>query len=515
MVYECAMGDFTISSIKSSLGWVRGNVIRLLRKLRDRPIYTVCIFMAIYASYFSYYTIINHYTFRTYAYDLGNYMQCLWTTLHGGGILYSPLAGTTFFAWHFRPILLLLLPSYALFPRAETLLVLQSLVLALGALPIYWMAKDELGGKYGVLFAGLYLLYPALHGVNSSDFHPVALAITPLLFSFYMFKKRRYGWGMAFALLAMMCQEDVPLVVIFMGLYWLWKERETVIDRLKRRSLPREREILFPACLVFVGITWLSMVYFVVYPHFGYFAWKGFWPHYYAGGNPFQIQNLFTDAGPKALFLLYLFAPLAFTSLLNLPILLIGLPIFAESLLATNEAMYVISNQHVSLLIPWIFIASIYGVRWLVSSAGHRRYIGGIVFYTLLPVGLIAALLLSPSPIALRYGMPQLTAHHHVLEQAITLVPGEASIYTQNDIFPHVCNRMHAYCTPWDPDIFRHDFDYILVDTTTRWSVLDIADEESLQRMEEEYGVFAQGDGVYLYLKGYEGDAITLGEYGY
>jgi uncharacterized membrane protein len=391
--------------------------------------------------------------------------------------------------------------------------VLQTLVLALGALPIYWIARDELGEKYGVLFAALYLLYPALHGVNGIDFHPVALAITPLLFSFYMFKKRRYGWGMAFALLAMMCKENVPLVVIFMGFYWLWVEREKVIGCLRRRSIPREKEVIFPASLVLVGIVWLLVVYFAIYPLFGYFAWEGFWPQYYAGGNPFQIHNLFVDAGPKALYLLYLFVPLAFASLLNLPILLIGLPIFAQNLLATNEAMYVISTSHASLLIPWIFIASIYGVRWLLSRVRRKRYICGSVFYILLPVGLIAALLLSPSPIALRYGVPQITAHDHVLEQAITLVPDEASIFTQNDIFPHVCNRMHAYCSPWDPDIFKHDFDYILADTTTEWSVLDEADEESLQRIEEEYGVFAHGDGVYLYLKGYEGDPVTLGEY--
>jgi hypothetical protein len=58
------------SSIESALGWLGGNGIRLVRKLKDRPVYIVCIFMAVYAFYFSYYTILNHYTFRTYAYDL-------------------------------------------------------------------------------------------------------------------------------------------------------------------------------------------------------------------------------------------------------------------------------------------------------------------------------------------------------------------------------------------------------------------------------------------------------------
>jgi uncharacterized membrane protein len=502
------MGNFATLSIERDLRWLGGKGRKLLRKLKERPAYIVCIFMAIYTLYFSCYTILNHYTFHTYAYDLGYFMQPLWTTWHHGGLLYSSLVGFPCLGNHFQPILFFILPLYALFSRAETLLVLQSLALALGALPIYWIARDEVGSKAGVAFAGLYLLYPALHGVNCFDFHPVALAIPLLLFSFYMFERKRYGWGMAFALLAMMCKENVPLVVIFMGLYWLWKEREKVTNCLKRKSLPKEREVIFPACLVFIGIVWFSVAVFVVPPLLGGEGGGWFYSSHY-GGFAFRIQNLFTDAGLKALFLLGLFAPLAFTSLLHPATLLIALPIFAQDLLAVDPGMYDIFNQHASLLIPWIFIASIYGVRWLLTL--KRRAIYARLFYALLPLGLIVALLAGRSPVSLVYSVPHITPHHHLLEQVITLVPEDASIYAQNDIFPHICHRIHAYCNPWNPNIFAYgEVDYVLIDETTRWSILDRADEESLDRLEEEYGIFAQGDGIYLYEKGYEGDPILL-----
>ena len=33
-----------------------------------------------------------------------------------------------------------------------------------------------------------------------------------------------------------------------------------------------------------------------------------------------------------------------------------------------------------------------------------------------------------------------------------------------------------------------------------------------MERLEREYGIYAQGDGVYLYKRGYVGEPILLGE---
>lgn len=477
--------------------------------------------MALYTAYFSYYTILNHYSFHTYAYDLGIYMQSLWTTLHGDGLFYTALWEGSRWGSHFEPIMLFILPLYAIFPRAETLLILQSLVLALGALPIYWIARDELGGKAGVAFAALYLLYPALHGVNHFDFHGSALAITPLLFSFYMFRNKRYKWGMALAVLAMMCKENVPLVVIFMGLYWLWEERESVKSCLRRKSFPKEREIIFPSLLILGGIVWFLVAVLVIIP---YFSPEGSFVYSQRYETP--LHSLFVDADMKVLYLFYLLAPLCFTSLLH-HVVLIGLPILAQNLFASGSGMYVITNQHSSILIPWLFIASIYGVKWLVVK---RRVIYARLPYVLLPVLLIAVLLLSYSPISLIHDMPQVTPHDEALDQVIELIPENASIYTQNDIFPHVCHRLHAYSTLTTErtNFFEYyqfpvsqegklyhwkysgSYDYILVDSTTRFSAFKQADEESLNRLMREYGIYAQGDGIYLYKRGYEGEPLVI-----
>ena len=470
--------------------------------------------MAVYAAYFSYYTILKHHTYHSFAYDLGFFTQYMWSTLHGHGLFYSSILQSPCFAWHFQPILFLVLPLYALLPQAETLLVLQSLIMPMGALPVYWLARDELGARVGVAFAGLYLLYPALHGVNSFDFHPVALAIPILLFCFYAFKTKRYRWGMVLAVLAMMCKENVALVVIAMGFYWLWTARKRDLRRLDWSGLPRNREIVYPLCLSAIGAIWFVVAVGVLIPHY---SLTGVYPWFERYGYTNVLDNVFADAAVKAQYLSHLFSPLAFTSLLNPASLLIGLPIFAQNLLTGHIDQCRIVFHYSSLLIPWLFVASIYGVKWLSTVQGrtieaiHKR-----LLYILLPSTLVAALLISPSPIALDRAMPRVTSHHMVMQEAIGLIPENASVYTQNDRFPHICQRVHAYVHLPKPglNLFEYyggDYDYILADSTSEQCMLHWGSQASLDRLEREYGVYAEGDGVYLYKRGYEGEPLKLG----
>jgi len=486
---------------------------KLLQELGRKPVFIVVILMTIYATYFSYYTILKHYTFHSFAYDLGIFMQSMWTTLHGHGMLYTSVSQSSNLSWHFMPMLFLILPLYAASPEAETLLVLQSVLLALGALPIYWIARDELGAKIGVAFAGLYLLYPALHGVNTFDFHPVALTIPILLFCFYMFNKKRYKWGIALAVLAMMCKENVPLVITFMGFYWLWRERERETGRFEWRGLPKRREVIYPLCLSLLGVVWFVLAINVIIPHF---SLTGQYPYFHRYGYEHALGNLFTNTNIKLQYLFYLFGPLAFTSLLNPPTLLVGLPVFAQNLLTPHIDQCNIAFHYSALLIPWMFIASIYGIKWL--STLHGKSVEAIrtkFLCILLPPALVMALLISPSPIALNQTMPQLTAHDTILEQAISLIPEEASVYTQNDRFPHVSERIHAYVhLPRAGlnffEFYNGNYDYILADSTSEQCFLDWGTKESLERLEREYGIYAEGDGVYLYKRGYEGEPLML-----
>ena len=58
---------------------------------------------------------------------------------------------------------------------------MQAVAVALGAVPVFLLARKHLGSeRAGLGFALVYLLYPPTQWLVVDDFHPVALA-TPLL----------------------------------------------------------------------------------------------------------------------------------------------------------------------------------------------------------------------------------------------------------------------------------------------------------------------------------------------
>lgn len=100
--------------------------------------------MLLYAAYVSAYSTQKHWTFQTTGYDLSLYIQSLWNTLHGDFLRLTIAPGVKhFLSWYFTPSVVLLTPVYALWPSPVTLLVVQSVVVALGAWPIFQLVKEH------------------------------------------------------------------------------------------------------------------------------------------------------------------------------------------------------------------------------------------------------------------------------------------------------------------------------------------------------------------------------------
>src|SRR5690242_18787399 len=119
-------------------------------------------------------------SFGTKAEDLGIMDQTLWNTVHGHFMhqtICNPigdsncLGDVSRFAIHFEPILALLAPLYLIAPSVTMLLILQVIVVALGAFPAYLLAARRLRNPlWGVVFASLFLLHPALLMTTIDDF---------------------------------------------------------------------------------------------------------------------------------------------------------------------------------------------------------------------------------------------------------------------------------------------------------------------------------------------------------
>lgn len=99
------------------------------------------VIITIYASVLAYLSILRHYTF-TDSWDLGTFSQAFWTAKEGMFFLHTTepffakgfpeVLAKLYFATHFSPFLYILLPFFMLAPKPETLLILQSVGLALG-----------------------------------------------------------------------------------------------------------------------------------------------------------------------------------------------------------------------------------------------------------------------------------------------------------------------------------------------------------------------------------------------
>ena len=116
----------------------------------------VWLLILLYIGLFSWQSVARHQAFATNAYDMGNVNQAFWNTVHGRPLQFTnwrgvelDLANDSRLAMHVEPIYFVLAPIYWLWQQPETILILQTIILALGALPVFWLARDRLRSHAG------------------------------------------------------------------------------------------------------------------------------------------------------------------------------------------------------------------------------------------------------------------------------------------------------------------------------------------------------------------------------
>ena len=169
---------------------------RLHSIVRTAPLALLALAVLLYAAYFSYLTILRYQAFEARALDMGNLHQAIWNTAHGNWFrMTNQEAGlTSRLSMHVEPILVPIAGIYRIFPGVETLLILQAIVVALGAVPLFALARRlQLGDWPALAFGVAYLLNPTVQAANWLEFHPVTLAPTFLMAAFYFMVARHPG----------------------------------------------------------------------------------------------------------------------------------------------------------------------------------------------------------------------------------------------------------------------------------------------------------------------------------
>jgi uncharacterized membrane protein len=406
-----------------------------------------------FAAGFGALAVLRHRSFATGRFDLGNMTQAVWSTAHGNPLAVTNLAGeqTTRLASHFDPILVLFAPLWLVWPSPEALLAAQAVAIALGALPVFWLARKHLGSERPALgFALAYLLYPATQWVALSEFHPVALACPLLLFAFWYLDEDRLVPFAICAVLACTTKEEIPLAVAGLGAWY---------------ALARKRRLVGVA-IVLAGAAAAAFALGVV-------------AHYNDGGGPFAgryeevggsptgiLKTLVTDPltiARAALdrhglgYLLALLAPLAFLSLGAPLALLPALPDLALNLLSSTETQTSIHFHYVAPLVPALFVAAIFAAARLERPLVTPLV--GLVLASNFVLGAIPLWGAVPGGEDLRAGEALISDHDRVASRALRLIPDDAVVSASNSLGAHLSGRRRFLSFP-----IRSDATWIAVD---------------------------------------------------
>ena len=190
----------------------------------------VLVLVAVYAVVYGTLSVLRHESYHSFGFDLGLFNQTFWNTTQG-----RPFESTmsqaqpiphSLFGDHFSPIFWLIVPFYYAYPHPETLVVIQTLALALGAWPVYLLAKLKLPNGYPLLWVVAYFLFIPLAYINLDDFHEVTFAVAPLGFALYFLERGRMGPFLLSLLITLLVKEEMALIGAGFGAYVLLSRRK-------------------------------------------------------------------------------------------------------------------------------------------------------------------------------------------------------------------------------------------------------------------------------------------------
>lgn len=392
------------------------------------------IIILLYTAFFSITSVLKYNSFSYNDFDLAAHVQTIWSIGHGS--IYNSILGVPFIGDHANLIFFLIAPIYKLIPHPILLLLLQTLSLAVAGFFISRFAAQVLDKRWAIIFSLAYVLYPPLAYTNLYEFHATVFATLFLMLAFLSFYKNNFRFFILWAIMSMLCQENIPLIIAVFGICAL----------LSKRSLKWK---LFP---LLAGALWFLAVVFVVKPRFGSETIQ-FYKLYAPLGDslqavllnmllhPIKMLKLISTKENLSLFV-SLFGPLGFISLLNPSILIMAFPPLLQHMLSSRATEHTIYYHYAAEIIPFVFISAIFGIKFLKRLKT--------------PEWLLMALVVAASLGFNIYRGPQL----HLIknfrlilkddldryrDKLLKKVPRNAEVAATFQFLPHLANRTRLY----------------------------------------------------------------------
>ncbi|MFH1131391.1 MAG: DUF2079 domain-containing protein [Pseudomonadota bacterium] len=418
------------------------------------------------------------------------------------------LGGISHLGVHWSPILFVLAPVYRIAANPLTLQILQSLLLALSVLPVFFFARRLLGGSQIAFLVGLaFLMQPLTMILATDSFRENAVAVPILGLLFYSGLCNKTRMFVLALLAAVLIKEDVAGIAFLFGFGLLVNRRK----RLGAMSIIASSVALF-LCILALHFfrDGVPSDHLLFYKQFG----SGF-VEIAANifGNPIlALEVAWSKMEHQCL--MHLLGPWLFLPLVS-PFSLLGLPIVLINLLSSQPYQHDAVNYSNLLLIPILAFAAVDGLsrvrQWVEKLAAKKleqkawvkaqgTLVVAIVIGWFVASGLVFHQLLPGVKRVQRSSLSR--EEREGARQMMNQIPKLASVMASHLFLPELANRKELF-SPWNVPKFRPDYVLIHSQAASNWPHRNSGDRDQfvLGLVKNEYSSQRIGR-VFLFKRG-------------
>ena len=419
---------------------------RVLRA--SKPTLLVWTVVALYATYFSVRTVGVHRGLGTSAYDFALYDQGIWL-ISRGDTPFVTLMGRNLFGDHSSFILLLLVPFYWVISSTSLLFVVQSIAIALGALPVYYFSKSCMRSEgLGALMAVLYLVHPAIGWTNLENFHPDSMLGVLVATAIWAAHSKRWRWYWAAVALALLVKEDVAFVLVPLGV-WV--------------GVYHHRR--FGLITSLVSLATMAVMFLVVMRGLTGVTFRNSWRVPFGGIGGFfatlvtkpLVFARYIASEERPMYVWQMLSPMAFVFAYRPALALVGVVMLASNVVSTFWYQHHIHYHYSLIIVPCIVMGS----AWALGKMSRNVMNASVVLVA--TASFLTAFLWSPLPLSLS------TTQHWTAQsapvvaarEALEFVPGDVSVAAYHSVSAHLARRVEIYSFPnpfqrslYGPDVF-------------------------------------------------------------
>lgn len=427
--------------------------------------------VAVYAAVIFAWLYLRHRHYGSATFELGSQSSVLWALSHKL-TAWNSVERVHQWSNHFE---IALLPLAVLFRITSTpvwLFLVHAIAMAATALPIEAIARRVTRDPVTSLVATFAVLFmPQLALASLADFHPLALTALPLAVMVWGIEANVSRAVAIGAITAILIREQMGLLVAAAAVAWWLRHGK--------------RRLIASALLAAIGLSAFFIAIFAIVPSFGSGGESRVITNYQsiggsageamstAGTSPLKVLSLMVKggrpgylarlgAGAIPLLLLALIAPRKCAWPL-----LIALPQIGIQLVSDKSEKWDIRSHYGAPVVPLIAASAALALGHLPALSklpeklrAHAPKLAAAVW---LVIGLAVGIKHVPTPIGRTRPIdPTLkgSKREAALVRALGLVPKDASISAQDNMVPHLANRVDVHMFP---DGARTD-DFILID---------------------------------------------------